>query len=260
MASKYVYWASKNAIELPVAALAAGAAGFIAYIMPDWRLEQFALVSGLASVLSAAQPPLGNTARLAVMVAAAGGAFVAAFLLLRLADRIGRKPRRAAILPEAAEEAPIRRRRFDLHPDAPPRPPVCAARDLGEPETAAPETDAAPEPAKPFWLPDDFPPVEAEEADRWEAEREPEAPLELHHPAPEPMPAPAHAAAPMSAPAPEQPESIAELMARLERGLERKPAPAAAPAEPPAPQVFPEADERLQSAIDRLQRMASRGL
>jgi len=64
-------------------------------------------------------------------------------------------------------------------------------------------------------------------------------------------------------------ESIAELMARLERGLskrqEQKPAPSAeaAPIEEgaPATPVFPPAaDDRLKSAIDNLQRMTSRGL
>lgn len=100
----------------------------------------------------------------------------------------------------------------------------------------------------------------------------------------EPEPEPGHE----PAPAIEGSASIAELMARLERGLARArtgqdmapPAPVQAaaapppeaeaatppPAEPaplpeapPPPQVFPEAnDDRLQSAIDSLQRLTSR--
>jgi hypothetical protein len=49
-------------------------------------------------------------------------------------------------------------------------------------------------------------------------------------------------------------------MARLERGLaERRAEPEAETSARPSPQVFPEAgDDRLQSAIENLQRLASR--
>ena len=76
-------------------------------------------------------------------------------------------------------------------------------------------------------------------------------------PEPEPAPEPQ----PVRAPAAEA--SIADLMRRLEQGWR-----AAAPtgssarrqAQAPAPQVFPEAnDDRLQSAIESLQRFAARG-
>jgi hypothetical protein len=48
-------------------------------------------------------------------------------------------------------------------------------------------------------------------------------------------------------------------MERLEQGLARRQQRSAAPKPPIAPQVFPEAkDDRLQSAIDSLQRLAAR--
>jgi hypothetical protein len=83
----------------------------------------------------------------------------------------------------------------------------------------------------------------------WLDEAEPVAAPEAE-PEPEPEPAP---------PA-EMPTSIAALMERLERGLaHRQPRRYDAPAAPAAPQVFPEApDDRLQSAIDSLQRLAAR--
>jgi len=91
----------------------------------------------------------------------------------------------------------------------------------------------------------------------------------------EPEPVPVYAAEPEPAPACEpepepelRPEPLAEatlpdLMRRLEQGLARRRdrrAFATPPAHAPAPQVFPEAnDDRLQSAIESLQRFAARG-
>lgn len=81
-------------------------------------------------------------------------------------------------------------------------------------------------------------------APAWLAEAEPEAR--------EPKPEPAAEA------------SLADLMRRLEQGLARRGSRHASAPPPrqqaPAPQVFPEADDdRLQSAIESLQRFAARG-
>ncbi|HYN45795.1 MAG TPA: hypothetical protein VES64_03800, partial [Allosphingosinicella sp.] len=181
--------------------------------------------SGLPSVLPAAAPPLGMTARIAIGVAGAAAAFGLVFLLLRVLDRSGLdRPAARAQLPQ--EEAPRPRRR-DFHPDAPAPRPISAAREFGEP--APPVRPAEP---TPFWMAD------------------PEPAESFAEPAAEPAPAPA------PAPAPESASSLAELMERLERGLARRRTPGAPQS---APQVFPQAgDDRLQSAIDSLQRLAAR--
>jgi hypothetical protein len=209
----------RNALDLPVAGLAAAAAVFFAFAMPQELLSQIVSATGLPSLFAAAQPPLGLTARIAIALVGALVTFGLVFFLLRLLDRSGlEKP---AAEPEDGE-APRRRR--DYHPDAPVRRPISAARDLGEP--APPEPPKAP---VPIWLD--------------EAEPEPAAVVE-----PEPEPAPA-----------EMPTSIAALMERLEQGLARRQPRRESPTFAPQPQVFPEApDDRLQSAIDSLQRLAAR--
>jgi hypothetical protein len=55
----------RNALDLPVAALAALAALFIAFAMPGDALADIVGTTGLPSLLPAAQPPLGMTARIA---------------------------------------------------------------------------------------------------------------------------------------------------------------------------------------------------
>jgi hypothetical protein len=217
----------RNALDLPVAALAALAAAFVAFALPGDLLADMVGASGLPSLLAAAAPPLGLTARIAIGAAGALATFGLVILLLRLLDRSG-LDMRVAGTPEAEEDAPRLRRR-DAHPDAPGCRPISAARDLGEPAPPVRPRDAAP-----AWLaPAD--PVEAPAA-----EPEPEA-------VPEPV-----AADPAS--------NLAELMARLEQGLARRSGrPAAAAAAQASPQVFPEAsDDRLQSALDSLQRLAAR--
>jgi hypothetical protein len=211
----------RNALDLPVAALAGLAIVFVTIAVPGDFLSTIVNGTGLPSLIPAAAPPLGLTARVCVAIGGAFGAFGLVFLLLRLLDRTGFEKESASRPVEIDEEAPKLRRR-DVHPDAPGRRPISAARDLGEP--APPERPKSAPP--PIWL----------------AEAEPE-------PVAEPQP--------VVAPEPAPASSLGELMERLERGLARRETrPAAAAA---APQVFPEArDDRLQSAIDSLQRLASR--
>jgi hypothetical protein len=212
----------RNALDLPVAALAGLAIAFVMIAVPADFLSTIIDGTGLPSLIPAAAPPLGLTARICAGVGGALATFGLVFLLLRLLDRTGFEkvtPPRPA---PADEDAPKLRRR-DVHPDAPGRRPISAARDLGEPAPPEPPKAAPP----PIWLATADPP-------------EPELVAE-----PEPVIEPARASA-----------SLAELMERLERGLTRR---EARPAASTAPQVFPEArDDRLQSAIDSLQRLAAR--
>ncbi|HYI64033.1 MAG TPA: hypothetical protein VEW71_04025 [Allosphingosinicella sp.] len=225
----------RNALDLPVAGLAALAALFVAFALPADLLADLIAASGLPSVLPAAQPPLGLTARIAIGAVGAGATFGLILLLLRLLDRSGLEPRRARAA-EPQDETPKLRRR-DFHPDAPVPRPISAARDLGEPAPPARPGDKTP-----LWL----------------AEPAPEAPVEAAAPEPalEPEPAPVEIE---PAPVADSAASLAELMERLERGLAGRRAATAAPAASDPPQVFPEAGEdRLQSAIDSLHRLAAR--
>ena len=247
----------RNAFDVPLAALAGLSVAFAAFAAPAELLAELVRSSRLPSLLPAAEPPLGLNARIAIGAAGAVAMFAFAFLLLRWLDRFGR--RRAEAAEEEREFDMPRLRRRDFHPDAAPRPPISAAAEFGEPvpqpqpETAVEkeiEIEPEAEPEQPqflrrSWLPE-APAPAAEEA----------APIMPDPPAAEPEVAVAR---------PQQGGSIAELLERLERGLARRrdvpAAPAAVSVSPPAngtPQVFPETDDRLQSAIDSLQRLASR--
>jgi hypothetical protein len=224
----------RNALDLPVAGLAAAAAVFFAFAMPQDVLSQIVSATGLPSLFAAAQPPLGLTARIAIALVGALFTFGLVFFLLRLLDRSGLDAARERPI-AGPEDGEAPRRRRDFHPDAPVRRPISAARDLGEPAPPVP-----PKPVVPVWL-DEAEPVAAPKA------------AVVPEPEPEPEPVPV--------PVPEMPTSIAGLMERLEQGLARRQPRHGAPAAPAAqaPQVFPEApDDRLQSAIDSLQRLAAR--
>ena len=250
----------RNALDLPVAAFAALAVAFLAFAMPGDLMTDLVGASGLPSILPAAAPPLGFKARIGVGLAGAVAVFGLVFLLLRLLDRTGYDAPKAAPTPEPApdidaETESPRARRRDAHPDAPAPRPILAAREFGEP--------APPLAPRPTWL---------EPAEIDVAPTAPEArPVAPSPPEPEPEPEPEPQPGPEPAPDAESvrtaeaaPASLADLMARLERGLARRRMPrsaASAPKAPsaPAPQVFPQGDDdRLQSAIDSLQRLASR--
>ena len=254
--------AGRNALDLPVAGLAALAAAFAAFAVPQDLLSRAVVATGLPSILSAAQPPLGLTARVVLAVGGAAIVFGLVFVLLRLLDRSGMNA-----ADSGEEDAAPRLRRRDIHPDAPTPRPISATRELGEP--APPR---APRTATPPWL-DEAAPVAPEPEPVAEIRHEPE-PVFVPEPepevaaAPEPEPEPAPQPEPAFVPAPqaEMPTSIAALMERLEQGLARRRTVASAPAMPAAPpRIFPEApepadapDDRLQSAIASLQRLAAR--
>jgi hypothetical protein len=293
--------AGRNALDLPVAGLSALAAAFATFVIPQDLLSRAVVATGLPSILSAARPPLGLTARVALAVGAAALVFGLVFLLLRLLDRSGLGETET---PEERQSGPRVRRR-DGHPDAPAPRPISAARDFGEPapphapriatplwldeaeptppafgqaSDSEPEPDFIAEPApemasqsapEPAIIPDPVP-----EPEFW-PEPEPWPTLEVQaesEPAPLPEPEPEAAPEPASVPRADMPNSIADLMERLEQGLARRRLIDVAPAVPP--QVFPEAphaleapavpalaeapDDRLQSAIASLQRLAAR--
>jgi hypothetical protein len=216
----------RNAFDLPVAGLAAVAVAVFAFAIPGDLLGEAVAATGLPSLLTAAEPPLGLKARAAIGLVGAVAAFALVFFLMRRLDGGTKAPVPVPLAVGEGEMPKLRRR--DSHPDAPARRPILAARDLGEP---APPARAS----TPVWL------------------AGPEVEIAV---APEPAP---------TEPAPPVEASLSDLMARLERGLaqRRDRQVFARPLEPqsaPAPQVFPEAgDDRLQSAIDSLQRLAGRG-
>jgi hypothetical protein len=234
----------RYALDLPVAALAGLAVAFAAFAVPSEVLAELIGVTGLPQVLPAAQPPLGTTARIAL---AAGGAltvFALAFLLLRWLDRFAASA--PAARPAPAEGPRLRKR--DGHPDAPAVRPISAIREFGEPASPL-AVKRKPEAAEPVEFPEPSAPPALAEPTAPAAVAEPAAPA-----------APAARIMPAASAEPIRPPSLAELMARLEKGLaERRSEPEADTLAPPAPQAFPEAgDDRLQSAIENLQRLASR--
>lgn len=113
------------AIALLLAAL--GALMFL--LMPAAVLEDLVIDSGIASLITAAEPPLGVTAHFAIAFIVAlvvgGVSWFGLFLLIGT--------RAVAIGRDAREDGVPVLRRADAHPDAPPRRPVFANRDLGTP-------------------------------------------------------------------------------------------------------------------------------
>lgn len=115
-----------------LALVGAGAAGVLAtlatLVIPYGLLEDIVVTSGIAAFIPAAEPPLGATARICVGVFAGGVvALIAWFALSALL--MWRDSRRVE---ETGERTPVIRR-ADAHPDAPPRAPLLANRDLGTP-------------------------------------------------------------------------------------------------------------------------------
>lgn len=140
-----------------VAMMLATLTALVFLVMPIEVLEGMSVDSGVASLITAAQPPLGLTARFAIAFIAAigvgGVAWFGLFLLVGtrtvLVNRKGVKPGAAPATDGDDEIVPILRRR-DAHPDAPARRPVFAHRDLGtpfldvkaDPEAVAPVPEA----------------------------------------------------------------------------------------------------------------------
>lgn len=133
------------------ALLAAIGSGAVALSIPVALLERVAQSSGIADILPLLAAPIGLTERimLAILVACAGAALVWAFWGMRMM-RTMQQARKVPAFGWGAllrrvrghtgdahanpDQAVLVRRRRDLHPDAPPRPPLFASRDLPTPD------------------------------------------------------------------------------------------------------------------------------
>lgn len=216
---------SEAALPYVMAALAGSAAAVMAMLAPAAGLEALVEESGLPAVLAAAQPPLGMTARGLLAGAAALLVAAVAFTALRALEGLPpiRAPKftRSSHVEDAAPEiiAPVIRK------------PIFAEAELGAPfnSVVAAETRRSEPPAPRF-------------------ARE-ETPVIAVAPEPEPV------APPMST-LPE-PQSIAEMIARLEAGMQRRRANAGAgPVTREVPP--PDMDAALRDALGTLQRMTAR--
>jgi hypothetical protein len=120
-------------IDAAVAGFAGLALAFAFVAMPDGIFESLIIASGLPNLVPAAAPPLGQTARGAVAVAAGIGGFLLLFLLLRALGGKSRPARSRRVDKMISPAPPPRVRRADAHPDAPARAPLLAGAELGEP-------------------------------------------------------------------------------------------------------------------------------
>jgi hypothetical protein len=279
---------SARAFDAGLAAFAAVSAGFVAFAMPDALFAGLVDSSRLPDVLPAARPPLGDTARVAALGAAALFTFAGVWALMAY---LGRTPVRPEAVPSAdapaqrigRAEAPAPRiRRADAHPDAPPRPPLLA-RDLGEPldleEPAEPETtaeqpsgEAELRPLPAFLVPQEpelLTSSEVEEVPGPEPDLDPSGSVgPAFEPDPEPEAEPeARSIAALAAQLPdveeqEECQPLSQLVNRIEFGLSRK-RQALPPVDlPVAEEPIAESERvghRLRSAINDLQKIASGG-
>lgn len=237
----------RTPLAWPMALLMAGASAFLVYAVPAAIVERAIGMAGIAP-LSAVAVPFGMAARgvLALVVALlSGGAVWALFDRLEGGRRVVDEDAdidlfAPAPAPEPVAEAAPQLRRADAHPDAPARRPIFAASDLGTPmddvDTGKTPFGRAPlfaDPAPVAWAEDDLLVLD-----------------ESYSMAEEAMPTlvvPVATVVPRIDPVGD--ESIAGLMARLERGLERRGGPGAVTPDDP--------DGGLRHALEELRRMTT---
>lgn len=201
--------------------------------------------------------PIGNGGRLALALGmSAVAALIAGFVALLIAkpeaaglSSLRDRFRRVSVDADDAEPV-LTRRRVDLHPDDPPRPPIRAGRDL---PAGGLDGSAIAEPAAPDMWPDE---TEADDAGELVlADLAPQE--EFDGEAPWLQPAVMTSPPPMPDPAD---KSLGAMVARFEAGLTRRrqtaPASAAAIPVPEGAEVEePEVDFALEAALSTLQRM-----
>jgi len=274
MATQILRTIDRWRFETPLALVLAAAAGFAAMAMPHDTFARLPLAGRMGTP--------GHVV-LALLLAIVCG--VAGYVAMRRPAKVvpideDAEPIDELDVPSGMAEDRLRRlRRADRHPDAPPRAPIRASRDLGEPfmdvgavvpspaeddihadADAAPVEDVAAESAI---LDGDYVEVEAPVVAPVEAvacdpvANEPQtAPASEAEPAPIPEIAPViHAlgepflAQPIVA-APRQDASITAMMERLSAGIERRSGRPAAPTRDMRP--------ALRDALDELNRLAAR--
>ncbi|OQW48272.1 MAG: hypothetical protein A4S16_00995 [Proteobacteria bacterium SG_bin6] len=203
----------------PAAGLALGvltAATFL--LLPLDRLEGLVLASGIPAVIAAAEPPLGFTARLAI--ALFSGVFLGGVLWFALFLAFGGRTLAFGPEEELVDPTIPVLRRADAHPDAPPRAPLLATRELGTPflEVRAKAAEVAPPPVE-RPLPADLDmPLSAYDPGAFASVR-PFGPGERIATFDLPVPTPS-VPAPARDPAPRDTEAtISALLERLERGV-----------------------------------------
>lgn len=122
----------RQRLILPLAPLCGavfgGVLALLFLLLPAAWLESIVVESGIASILTAAEPPLGLTARaMLAMVGGGGAGLITWFALFLLVGS-----RTVAVNVGSDGDVPVLRR-ADAHPDAPARSPLRATRDLGTP-------------------------------------------------------------------------------------------------------------------------------
>jgi len=120
-------------LDKAMAGFLAASVAFVSLTMPGDIFAGLVGATGLPSLVPAAQPPLGTTARLIAAAAGAVAAFVLVSALLSALNKPARSRRHAGNKPVEAASEPPRLRRADAHPDAPSRSPILAGRELGVP-------------------------------------------------------------------------------------------------------------------------------
>lgn len=227
-----------------IAIAAAGIVALACLFLPADVLEVLVLDSGIPAIVPAAEPPLGYTARVALAMTAGGAAgalaWLAAYVTIGLErsmevtwPKLRRDP--AVTVPGASPigEVPVLRR-ADAHPDAPPRAPLIATRDLG-----APFLDiSAPNPTPP-----------AERA----LPRDLDAPLSAY----DPVAVPDSPVEPVPVVTPLQPRRIVPDLDPGER-FDAFELPRPIPTQPQGgPIVAPRTDATIHALLDRLERGVS---
>lgn len=232
----------RTRLAWPMALLMAAAAAFLAYAVPTTIVER--AVAGVAP-LAAVAVPFGAAARGVLVVAVAllsGGAVWLLFDRLEggRAAALDEDPDIDLFAPEADAAPAPQLRRADAHPDAPARRPIFAASDLGVPMDDV-DTGQTPFGRAPLFA--EAPaaaPVGWDETDLLVLDER-----YAEDAVPAPMIAPVATLRPVAA----GDESISGLMARLERGLERRGGPAAVTPDDP--------DGGLRTALEELRRMTT---
>lgn len=252
-------------MNLPIAPLAAVALGALVALgvaaMPTAGLESLVMDSGLPSVLPAAEPPLGLTARAAVAVLTGG--FAALFTWLAAFILVGTRSVTLGKTPEASDEdvpMPVLRR-ADAHPDAPPRPPLLATRDLGRPflevraaESTSQEVDEIAAPAEMAEVPAEL--IEQplpQDLEQPLSAFDPDAILAVPMPPPIKLPPMRRAPTPQVF-APNERFEVFELTPTVRKPAPAEAAPAPEPAPPADPIARPETEASVHALLERLEK------